>query len=78
MDPAPEKANGHNCEAYVFSPTEMIRVEDDFINISQLAEPKTTDRASKPTEKMRESQEQDTERSRKKTAERGDGARSKL
>jgi hypothetical protein len=66
LDP-PEAADGHNCEAYMFSPTEMIRLEDDYVNIAQLAEPKQSARPAKLTEKMKESKKQEAERSRKKT-----------
>ena len=59
----PTRADGHLCEAYIFSETDMIRVEDDYVNISQLAEPKTTGRPTKLTAKMKESKAQELERS---------------
>jgi hypothetical protein len=68
LDP-PEAADGQTCEAYIFSPTETIRLEDNYVNIAQLAEPKQSTRPSKLTDKMKESKEQDAGRSRKKVTE---------
>ena len=62
-----ERADGHNCEAYIFGGLEdkyeMIRVEDDFINAIELAEPKRHEGVErKMTEKMRASKQQESER----------------